>query len=72
MRATTVVLLVLSAGLSACGGSSARAAWPDVASTDRSAEELGLPIAEEPSSESGTGTGSGSESVTSTDGGAQS
>jgi hypothetical protein len=38
---TTSALLVLSA----CGGTPQRAAMPDVASTDQSADDMGLPAA---------------------------
>lgn len=44
MRAITITLAALLAlAATACGGVSGRAAWPDVASTDRSADDLGLP-----------------------------
>lgn len=43
------VALVLVAA--ACGGASGRAAWPDVASTDRSADDMGLPTVQEDAEE---------------------
>ena len=48
MRAIIISLAALLAlAATACGGVSGRAAWPDVASTDRSADDLGLPTAEQ-------------------------
>ncbi len=44
MRAITITLAAtLALAASACGGANGRAAWPDVASTDRSADDMGLP-----------------------------
>lgn len=42
LRTLGPVSFSISVLLAGCGGSSARAAWPDVAATDRTADELGL------------------------------
>lgn len=46
-----VTASMLAVALGACGGASTRAEMPDVASTDRSADELGLPDVEAPEAE---------------------
>lgn len=44
MRAISITLAaMLTLTAPACGGASGRAAWPDVASTDRTADDMGLP-----------------------------
>ncbi len=60
------VLLPCALALCACGGASTRAAMPDVAATDRSADDLGLAPLEEPGSDTGTGSDTGSDSDTGT------